>query len=80
MIVIVKLYATLRRFAPEGSEIGAAFEVEYRGTTISGLIQQLGVSVDQAKIVMVNGQRVVDMGFKLKKNDLVVIFPPVGGG
>ena len=80
MKVMVKLYATLRRFAPEGNEIGAAFEVEYQGATISELIQHLRFTSEQSKIIMVNGQRVIDLNFILDENDLVVIFPPVGGG
>ncbi len=80
MRIMVKLYATLRRFAPDGTEIGEAFEVQHESTTISELIQQLGFTMEQAKIVMVNGQRVVDMNSKLAENDLVVIFPAVGGG
>jgi sulfur-carrier protein len=80
MRIIVKLYATLRRFAPDGTEIGEAFEVHSQGTTIGDLIQQLGVSSEQAKIVMINGQRVTNMSSNLAENDLVVIFPPVGGG
>jgi molybdopterin converting factor small subunit len=78
--VMVKLYATLRRFAPEGIEIGASFEVEFQGTTVSELVGHLGFSSEQAKIVMVNGQRETDLEFVLAENDLVVIFPPVGGG
>ena len=70
MRITVKLYATLRRFAPAGTKIGEAFEVHSQGTTIGDLIQQLGVSSEQAMIIMIN----------LAENDLVVIFPPVGGG
>ena len=80
MKVMVKLYATLHRFAPEGNELGAAFEVEYQGTTIGELIQHLGFTTEQSKIVMVDGQRVIDLNFILNDNNLVVIFPPVGGG
>ena len=80
MRITVKLYATLRRFAPEGTMIGEAFEVYSQGTTIGDHIKQLGVSEEQAKIVMVNGQRVTNMNSSLAENDLVVIFPPVGGG
>jgi molybdopterin converting factor small subunit len=80
MQINVKLYATLRRFGPEGIGIGEAFTVHSQGTTIGELIQQLGISRDEAKIIMVNGNRVIEMNEKLAENDLVVIFPPVGGG
>ena len=80
MRIMFKLYATLRRFAPDGNEIGDAFEVQHEGATLGELVQQLGLTLEQAKIVMVNGQRVVDMSSKLAENDLVVIFPAIGGG
>ena len=80
MQINVKLYATLRRFGPKGIEIGEAFPINSQGTTIGDLIQQLGISGEDAKIVMVNGKRVIKMTEKLAENDLVVIFPPVGGG
>ncbi len=80
MRIMVKLYATLRRFAPDGTEIGGTFEVQHQGTTLGALVQQLGLTTEQAKIVMVNGHRIVDMKSKLAENDLVVIFPAVGGG
>ena len=80
MKVLVKLYATLRRFAPEGTEIGESFEVNFQGITLEDLVGHLGFSIDQTKIVMVNGQRIVDMDYTLSDNDLIVIFPPVGGG
>lgn len=80
MKVMAKLYATLRQFAPEDNELGAAFEVEYNGETIGELIQHLGISSEQAKIVMVNGNRMTDLNFILSENDLVVLFPPIGGG
>jgi molybdopterin converting factor small subunit len=80
MNVKVKLYATLRRFAPDGTAIGEAFRVNLQGSTLLDLIQSLGFSSEQAKIVMVNGQRVAEMDYNLVEDDLIVIFPPVGGG
>jgi molybdopterin synthase sulfur carrier subunit len=80
MKVLVKLYATLRKFAPEGTEIGEPFEVVFQGTTLDDFVKHLGFSTNQAKIVMVNGERILDMNHTLADDDLVVIFPPVGGG
>ncbi len=78
--VLVKLYATLREYAPADTEIGASFEVHTSGRTLRELIQHLGFELDEAKIVMINGIRVLDMDAVLIENDLIVIFPPVGGG
>ena len=80
MRVQVKLYATLREYSPLNTEIGASFEVEFDGSTIGELIHQLGFNIDRAKIVMINGSRVFDMKINLNEDDLVVIFPPIGGG
>jgi molybdopterin synthase sulfur carrier subunit len=80
MKVHVKLYATLREYAPPNTEIGSSFEVQLEGNTIGELIGQLGFEIDRAKIVMVNGKRIFDMSTNLDEDDLVVIFPPIGGG
>jgi molybdopterin synthase sulfur carrier subunit len=80
MRVQVKLYATLREYAPPNTEIGASFIVEFDGSTLGELVQRLGFEIDRAKIVMINGNRVVDMNALVKEDDLVVIFPPIGGG
>jgi len=80
MKVLVKLYATLREYAPPHTEIGASFQARFDGKTLSELIQHLGFELERAKIVMINGIRVLDMDAILNEDDLVVIFPPIGGG
>jgi molybdopterin synthase sulfur carrier subunit len=80
MRVHVKLYATLREFAPPNNEIGSSFVVEFEGNTLGALVGHLGFEMDRAKIVMINGNRVFDMSTTLREDDLVVIFPPIGGG
>ena len=80
VLVQVKLYATLRRFAPDEVELGDAFPVEIDVETIDGILKKLGINAEQAKIIMVNGVRVTDLNHRLSSNDMVVIFPPVGGG
>jgi molybdopterin synthase sulfur carrier subunit len=80
MRVQVKLYATLREYAPPATEIGESFRVEFDGSTLQELIQKLGFELDRAKIVMVNGTRVLGAKTSLNEGDLVVIFPPIGGG
>ncbi len=80
MKVFVKLYATLRKFAPPDNELGEFFEVEFYGTTISDLAEQLGFTREQARIVFVNDSQTSDLLSALTNGDRVVIFPPVGGG
>ena len=80
MTVLVKLYATLRQFAPPDNELGEFFEVEFNGTTISDLIEQLGLTQEQARIVFVNDSQTSDLSSTLVNGDRIVMFPPVGGG
>ena len=80
MKVHVKLYATLRSYAPPDTEIGEAFEVDISDSTVKALINHFGFKESEARIVMVNGIRIEDLNHKLSENDVVVIFPPVGGG
>jgi molybdopterin converting factor small subunit len=80
MIVHVKLYATLQRYAPKEVQLGQAFPVETETPKISGVLEKLGIDKEQAKIIMVNGIRKTNLDFELSPNDTIVIFPPVGGG
>jgi molybdopterin converting factor small subunit len=78
--VKVKLYATLREYAPNGTDIGEVFEVKLSGSSVHSLIDNLGFDEDQAKIIIVNDNRIDDLSHELSDGDLVVIFPPIGGG
>ncbi len=80
MQVNVKLYATLRQFAPPGTAIGESFKVEVMEGNISEIIARLRFPPDQARIIFVNGVRTFDLNQRLSDDDLVVFFPPVGGG
>ncbi|MFW9800079.1 MAG: MoaD/ThiS family protein [Candidatus Thorarchaeota archaeon] len=80
MMVNVKLYAALQKYAPSGTDVGEAFSVELESGTILELIEELGIEEELASIVMVNGIQVIDMNHALQVDDLVVIFPPIGGG
>lgn len=77
--VKVKLYATLRKYLP-GTEIGEAVEFEIsEGTTINELLDKIGVENKEIKITLINGVK-KDLEYILKDGDLLVVFPPVGGG
>ena len=80
MTVLVKLYATLRQYAPPDNELGEFFEVEFNGVTISDLVEQLGFTQEQARIIFVNDSQTSDLSSTLRNGDKVVMFPPVGGG
>ena len=80
VLVQVKLYATLRRFAPDDVELGDAFPLEIQSATVDEVLKTLGIGAEKAKIIMVNGTRIIDLNHELSSDDMIVIFPPVGGG
>ncbi|MHA2294655.1 MAG: MoaD/ThiS family protein [Candidatus Hodarchaeales archaeon] len=81
MKIKVKLYATLRHKAPKKVDIGEAFTVHLDdNSSIKDLLIKLDIPKTDTKIVMINANTVDNLKKRLNKDDLVVIFPPVGGG
>jgi molybdopterin converting factor small subunit len=79
MKIEMSLYASLSRYAPEGSR-GKRFVLEItEGTKIGDLLTQLKVPKDAVKMIFLNG---VHAGgdAPLKDGDRLGIFPPVAGG
>ena len=77
--VEVRLYATLRRYAP-GVRLGEAMRLSMeRGSTLQQIYDRLGVPVDEVKRAIVNGVA-RDHGYCLSDGDRVAVFPPVAGG
>ncbi len=78
--VEARLYATLRKYHPEG-KVGETLVCELaEGTTVQKLLEnELGVPPGEVKTVFVNGlSRRFDHA--LADGDRVGIFPPVAGG
>lgn len=71
----IKLFATLRKFSPEASE---AFPITPKAT-VADVIAQLGIPLDQAKLIFINGKR-GEKSSALDDGDRLGIFPPIGGG
>ena len=81
MEIRVKLFATLRDRGPKGLAIGESFPISLKAdSTVIDLLKHLGITVDEAKIVMRNHLTVYSYDEVLYENDEVAIFPPVGGG
>jgi molybdopterin synthase sulfur carrier subunit len=79
MLVHVKLFATLRRFAGD-VPLGTPLEVDLpEGATLADLYQTLQLPADEIKLAYVNG-RVQPNNWQLQPDDEIGIFPPVGGG
>jgi len=80
MPIDVKLYATFRKFAPPETTLGESFKLDLENKTISDAIEFLKIPKEKGAIVMVNGIRITDFNHLLLENDLLVIFPVLGGG
>ena len=80
MKVEVKTYATLRKFSPPGTSLGDSFIIDLKGNTVTDLLKQLGIPVKTKLIIMLNSNRITNINHTLKENDLVVLFPQLGGG
>ncbi len=79
MEVKVKLFATLQQYKPD-VPAGEIFEVELpEGSSIQDLIEELEIRPNEIKVVYVNGRARFEM-YRLKPEDEVGIFPPIGGG
>jgi molybdopterin converting factor small subunit len=79
MVVSVKLFATLSRFAP-GRRASVPFEVQLsEGDTLLKLVEQLGIPPEEAKVAFVNGI-IQALDHTLHPGDEIGIFPPIGGG
>ena len=74
MTVEVKLFATFRnnRFKRKSIEVSDGF-------TVGGILKDLEIPADQAGILLVNGLT-ADVERVLAEDDVVAIFPAIGGG
>ena len=80
MKVDVKLYATLRSYGPAGLEVGESFPLALDEGSVEEALMKLSIPPEKAKIIMVNGIRVEDNSQLMEDGDLLVVFPPIGGG
>lgn len=74
MQITVKLFATLR----ENREKIMTLDVTV-GTTPRMISEQLGIPVEDVAIIMING-RGASVDAPLQAEDVLALFPPVGGG
>ena len=79
MKIEVRVFATLRRYIPELG-VGEAKEVELpEGATFEELRAQLGLPLEEIKIIMRNGLQ-TDMDETIEDGDRIAYVPAVGGG
>jgi len=70
----IKLFATLRtgRFEEKTVEFPP-------GTTVDGVIRELALPEKDVTLIFINGRH-ADLTTPLSQNDILALFPPVGGG
>jgi len=79
MRVRVKLFATLRHYAPSEA-IGLPFEVDLaEGAAVADLIRHLRLPAEEVKMLYVNA-RARPEDWRLESGDEIGIFPLIGGG
>ena len=78
MKVQVKVFATLRKYAPAESVQKDGLELA-EGATIRQVLQQLGVPEPEVAFVFVNSKR-HKLDEPLSDGDELGIFPPMAGG
>lgn len=74
MQITVKLFANLR----ENREKIMDMDVR-SNTTVKEIIESLGIPLQDVAIIMING-RGTKSDAVLKSDDVLALFPPVGGG
>ncbi|VBB09615.1 thiamines/molybdopterin converting factor subunit 1 [Lucifera butyrica] len=79
MRVEVRLYATLRRYAPAESAAGVFSTDLPAGRTVADLLAAIHVAAAEVHMLMVNGVNTT-VEHILRDGDRVGLFPPVGGG
>ena len=79
MKVEVRLYATLRKYLPPGTEGGSALVDIPVGSAVRDVIAYLKIPKDITHLAMVNGKH-SPRDKTLREGDVVIMFLPVGGG
>ena len=71
----LNLFASLKPHLPENPEKYSVVA----GTPIGTVLKELGIPIDEAKLIFVNGIK-KDATYRLQGGERVGVFPPVGGG
>ncbi len=75
----VRLFASLRRYAPDLAP-GEALSLEVpAGTTVREVLERLGIPRHEVKTIFVDYRAVTEQ-YAVQEGDRVSVFPPVAGG
>ncbi len=71
----LKLFASLVKYLPANADNMPVAE----GTTVSDLMEKIGLTENEVKLVFINGRR-EGFDYRLRPDDRVGLVPAVGGG
>jgi sulfur carrier protein ThiS len=84
MNIEVRTFINFKSYMPPDAKDGKAVLSIKDGATFSDLLNELGIPLEEPRIVVLNG---VSQGTTpevntrvLQEGDIVAIFPPIGGG
>ncbi len=73
--IIIKLFATLKKYLPASAE---HYPIN-PGTSVGELLVELQIPASLAKLIFINGKK-GDSDSMISSGDRIGVFPPVGGG
>ncbi|MGD2178114.1 MAG: MoaD/ThiS family protein [Anaerolineae bacterium] len=79
MRITLKLFATLGRYLPPGSQGYACHPDVPDGTPVAELLKQFDIPIDGTAVILVNGLT-ADPPQVLQEGDTVAVFPAMAGG
>jgi len=79
MKITVKLFATLKRYLPDGAQGSVCSLSIAADTTVQNIIEMLAIPADIPKIILINGLK-RNSDDVLSDGDTLCVFPPIAGG
>jgi sulfur carrier protein ThiS len=83
MKIKLRLYATLQKYLPAGTSNSETDMKLPEAATITEVLGLLGVPMNLAHIVFINGRHVLRPDIptrQLQDGDILAVFPAIGGG
>ena len=80
MKIKIRLLTQLKQYLPDPDMAGDTQVLDVKeNATIGEVLDELGIPLDMPKVIMLNDKQ-GKLEDRLKAEDRVTIFPPVGGG
>ena len=79
MEIEIQLFASLRKYLPEGDPAAAVQLNVSEDATVAQVLDTLHVPVEAARLIFVNSLR-ASLDQLLRAGDRIGVFPPVAGG